>query len=70
MCWEDLLLPDKPYIRKYYSKLLNKDSFKAAIDEATHSILQKGIADLKQILTTQSSIKEIHTQLRRELYEL
>ena len=68
--WEDLLLSDKPYIRKYYSKLLNKDSFKAAIDEATHSILQKGIADLKQILTTQSSIKEIHTQLRRELYEL
>ncbi len=63
--WGNLLLADKPFIKKYYFNLLNRESFKVAIDNASHPILTKGIDDLHKTFSTQSSLKEIYTQLEK-----
>ncbi len=63
--WGNLLLVDKPFIKKYYFNLLNRESFKVAIDNASHPILTKGIDDLHKTFSTQSSLKEIYTQLEK-----
>ena len=63
--WGNLLLADKPFIKKYYFNLLNRESFKVAIDNASHPILTKGIDDLHKAFSTQSSLKEIYTQLEK-----
>ena len=63
--WGNLLLVDKPFIKKYYFNLLNRKSFKVAIDNASHPILTKGIDDLHKTFSTQSSLKEIYTQLEK-----
>jgi hypothetical protein len=44
---------------------LNRESFKVAIDNASHPILTKGIDDLHKTFSTQSSLKEIYTQLEK-----
>ena len=63
--WGDLLLADKPFIRKYYFNLSIKESFKIAIDNASHPILAKGIDDLHKTFTTQSSLNKIYNQLEK-----
>ena len=63
--WGDLLLIDKPFIKKYYFNLLNRESFKVAIDNASHPILTKGIDDLHKTFSAPSSLKKIYTQLEK-----
>ena len=63
--WGGLLLADKPLIKKYYFNLLDKESFKIAIDKASHPILTKGIDDLRKTFSTKSSLKDIYTQLEK-----
>ena len=52
-------------IKKYYFNLLDKESFKIAIDKASHPILTKGIDDLRKTFSTKSSLKDIYTQLEK-----
>ena len=63
--WGNLLLVDKPFIKKYYFNLLNRESFKVAIDNASHPILTKGIDDLHKTFSAPSSLKKIYTQLEK-----
>ena len=44
---------------------MDKESFKIAIDKASHPILTKGIEDLHKTFTTQSSLTKIYNQLEK-----
>ena len=58
--WLDHFLKDADLapIRTYYSALKNRDSWRAAITDKGHPIVEKAEADLKQAIATDSKVAE------------
>ena len=61
--WSDLLFQKKPFIKSYYGKIKERDSFKKGIVDQNNPNLEKGIKDLKLAIQNNQFLKSFHEEL-------
>ena len=61
--WSDLLFQNKPFIKSYYGKIKERDSFKKGIVDQNNPNLEKGIKDLKLAIQNNQFLKSFHEEL-------
>ena len=58
-----LLFQKKPFIKSYYGKIKERDSFKKGIVDQNNPNLEKGIKDLKLAIQNNQFLKSFHEEL-------
>ena len=62
--WMALLIEDKQNVQKYFNKIKLRPSYKEAILDYKHPIVDKGVKDLFESIKNENNINKIHTLLR------
>ena len=65
--WDKLLLQNKPYCCAYYEEVKSRKSFKKAILDYNHPILEKGINDLKLALLNNPNFISLYKNLETHI---
>ena len=62
--WITLLIEDKQNVQSYFEKIKSRSSYKEAILEYSHPLVEKGVKDLFESIKHSSNINKIHNLLR------
>lgn len=61
--WYALLIKDKPSIKNYYDKIVERPCFKKGIVNQSNPNLERGIDDLKEVIENNSFIRSFHQEI-------
>ena len=62
--WIALLIEDKQNVQKYFTKIKSRPSYKEAVLDFNHPIVDKGVKDLFESIKNETNINKIHRSLR------
>ena len=61
--WYAPLIKDKPSIKNYYDKIVERPCFKKGIVNQSNPNLERGINDLKEVIENNSFIRSFHQEI-------